>query len=1270
MDIHREVIATGELAKQGHKVKSWLIRRFILSGTNLDYFDENGYKRGAFDITNCAVSKKSPEECEESTATHAFALTGPGKQLMLNASNDNNRDAWMRILSKHIRTIQKDELKPFLYRREKIAGHGIVRKKNIMNIPSSFKMVVTNYPRCLLIEPTLNILREEICWNASEPPKFEATDADHFKVVLPYRTYIFKDVVNHSDFWDDVFNSISSMGVFRQTKTLQINFSRDTPEEDVAKALLSIGITSSKDGETGPGRSLSRSGSGAPHRSQNGSEGKALSKSADSASRKKSKPSFLLTDLPALTEDEEVEIEEALKKKKLSSTTPSMQKPPLPKFGGDDRVTISATPTRVKSPIRRTSAPGTEATPKGSEKDTPSVGPGKNSEKSSGKAKSKSSPSNQSDERDSSSSEKKDPYGLGGGDPMVAAYLAAQQMTFSQPAQPIANLMTQQTAEFPVAIHPENFTVMGEFVSEEKAGKDDGIDKNDNTDSTIASKGVDSTVSSGIAHSESLAPLQPVEVYSTEEPGANAVVGEMLATGDSDICPDGRYSEDVNIECLEAYTEAKRNLKELVGVISDGLEELTLPGSEGDARTEPLDANELRVNVSAGEDISNKRASMAYLKTSAMILSENLDRMFVSSLIPANDAEDEEAKDASVQAIQGVAVQSSALFEDIMSMTSEECASSIGSGERKSLRKSVNRKVRSLSRADLPEESSKRMSNVRKSFKAVFNDSEKPISGSVMSMFDVMTDTLEAMTDTLVNTVLRRESDSSEPNSLPECPTSDSEDEPDGPPPGWNDSTTRKKTIISIAPSSSDTAMINAKGTNDECVVADERLQLGASRLKAMDDTVDIPAPSSSRSDQGSRIPPPPNTTPVTPARPPREGVAEASEVPAPVFPHTDIQQTPHTDIQPTPHTDIQPAQQTPTNAGQSPNVSRRKSRKSSVNVVMTTKRSVSYITEQLEALEDALIDLWPIEHECIEGATRECFHISDKFVALLSNAVTRSDQDMNTILLVSTEVTSIVGAFEGECEELANDDLYNVEAYEEIGNSQTSKRKAYALMTLQQMVYHAFAMLCERLCPGSSADDYPEVDMQGTAMDGDDCRNSLALMSTEFLDFRRSSVHIPARLSEVVGVLEDDQEVSTIKKSPLSNSTTSSAHVSSASADLRLSAIFMQNADADVAGDYLVNVITNNDSHTYIKPESDKVCVAEILIDLKDLSEFDPTDILKRPDGWEMIRGRKIDSLESDDRLMDVPESSILLMRPRRIVEQENSMLNESVTGSVKYYE
>ena len=132
-----DIIATGELYKQGHVNKSWNLRRFLLSGIYLQYFDpKSGNKKGEFDITECTLRKLTSEELGEPEARFAFILDGPGKKFIATASTEKNRSLWIKILEAQIRDF-KDPIKRFTYGNEVVHGDGMVREKGVLGFSSS-----------------------------------------------------------------------------------------------------------------------------------------------------------------------------------------------------------------------------------------------------------------------------------------------------------------------------------------------------------------------------------------------------------------------------------------------------------------------------------------------------------------------------------------------------------------------------------------------------------------------------------------------------------------------------------------------------------------------------------------------------------------------------------------------------------------------------------------------------------------------------------------------------------------------------------------------------------------------------------------------------------------------------------------------------------------------------------------------------------------------------------------------------------------------------
>lgn len=167
-----EIVATGDLFKQAKKqVNNWTLRKFLLSGIHLTYFDDNGSVKGRIDISGCIVRRVSPEECHNPACKFAFGLFTNRKvrRCLVCATNEEDRNAWIQILEAQISEFQ-DVVRRFVYSSEEVAGSSVVIKKNLIGIESSYRLVITNYPRMLLIDPVTCKLKDQILFTREALP--------------------------------------------------------------------------------------------------------------------------------------------------------------------------------------------------------------------------------------------------------------------------------------------------------------------------------------------------------------------------------------------------------------------------------------------------------------------------------------------------------------------------------------------------------------------------------------------------------------------------------------------------------------------------------------------------------------------------------------------------------------------------------------------------------------------------------------------------------------------------------------------------------------------------------------------------------------------------------------------------------------------------------------------------------------------------------------------------------------------------------------------
>ena len=170
-DTEQEIVATGELYKQSSSgSKTWALRTVALASVYLMYYTKDGKLKGQIDITGCTIKLMTAEECGSKNAKYAFAIEGNKKKFVFCASNEKNRVAWMMLLNEQIEE-NRDIIRKFLKTGEELHANQVVKKKGTFGFNSSIRLVVTNFPRILIIDAKTNKLLETISWERTEPPE-------------------------------------------------------------------------------------------------------------------------------------------------------------------------------------------------------------------------------------------------------------------------------------------------------------------------------------------------------------------------------------------------------------------------------------------------------------------------------------------------------------------------------------------------------------------------------------------------------------------------------------------------------------------------------------------------------------------------------------------------------------------------------------------------------------------------------------------------------------------------------------------------------------------------------------------------------------------------------------------------------------------------------------------------------------------------------------------------------------------------------------------
>ena len=226
-------VAIGELYHQNHVTKYFSLRKFFLSNIYLLYFNRDGEKKGQLDITDCVVNKATADEAGMPAAVYSFSLSGPKKYILVCASNERNREMWIKLINEQIKEF-KDEIRRFLRSGEVVYGKGSVRRRGSivgMMSSNSYKLVLTNFPRILLIDTTALTLKDHYVWTSQNHPIFTKITDTKFKItstLIPssipisnksdknnssntIREWVFEDVDNGSKYWEDVFKKFPHM---------------------------------------------------------------------------------------------------------------------------------------------------------------------------------------------------------------------------------------------------------------------------------------------------------------------------------------------------------------------------------------------------------------------------------------------------------------------------------------------------------------------------------------------------------------------------------------------------------------------------------------------------------------------------------------------------------------------------------------------------------------------------------------------------------------------------------------------------------------------------------------------------------------------------------------------------------------------------------------------------------------------------------------------------------------------------------------------------
>ena len=171
-DSSNEIVAIGDLFKMAKgQSRIWTYRKFFLSGIYLTYVDEEGRIKGKVNINGCTIRRMTANECQNPMANFAFGLftNRSNQRCLMCATNEKERTLWISVLEDQIYEFQ-DSTRHYLFYNEIEIGTSLVTKLSITSNETNYRLVLTNLPRLLLIDPKSGFFKEQILFIPTEPP--------------------------------------------------------------------------------------------------------------------------------------------------------------------------------------------------------------------------------------------------------------------------------------------------------------------------------------------------------------------------------------------------------------------------------------------------------------------------------------------------------------------------------------------------------------------------------------------------------------------------------------------------------------------------------------------------------------------------------------------------------------------------------------------------------------------------------------------------------------------------------------------------------------------------------------------------------------------------------------------------------------------------------------------------------------------------------------------------------------------------------------------
>ena len=195
-DCPEEVLASGPVFLNTGKSllgrNQWALRKIVFTGIYLMNYDKKGVMKGRWNVLEYEVKSFTAEEVGSADAKFAFGICSNKRTYLFCAVNENDKEAWMKLLSEQI-SQRKDILLRYLLVQEHIVAISVVSRKCgffLRPTTSIFLMIMTDASRILLIDTTTEELVDQMVWDPRCPPNATIISEYVLKLQLEKKVFL------------------------------------------------------------------------------------------------------------------------------------------------------------------------------------------------------------------------------------------------------------------------------------------------------------------------------------------------------------------------------------------------------------------------------------------------------------------------------------------------------------------------------------------------------------------------------------------------------------------------------------------------------------------------------------------------------------------------------------------------------------------------------------------------------------------------------------------------------------------------------------------------------------------------------------------------------------------------------------------------------------------------------------------------------------------------------------------------------------------------